>query len=158
MAKTGFAPIDGRPPTKEYRPHKRTGLKLRVIPSERGSEMAVVSTERAVEYFSNKLDFTTGPVELKHMMEVGEDINIVDVRAPEDYADGHIPGAHSLPRSDWESFAGLSRDGTNIVYCYSQVCHLAASAARKFAENGFAVMELEGGFEQWERHNMPIER
>jgi len=47
------------------------------------------------------------------------------------------------------------KEKTNIVYCYSQVCHLAAAAARYFAEHDYPVMELEGGFEEWQRHNLP---
>lgn len=43
------------------------------------------------------------------------------------------------------------------MYCYSEVCHLAAAAARDFAEHGYPVMELEGGFEEWHRNNLSIE-
>lgn len=118
--------------------------------------MTLVSTKRALEFFEAKMEFTTGPVELKGMMERDENINIIDVRLPEDYAKGHIPGATSLPKDNWDTFSGLSRGETNIVYCYSQVCHLAADAARYFAEHDYPVMELEGGFEEWQRHNLPV--
>ena len=122
--------------------------------------MTLVSTKRALEFFEAKMEFTTGPVELKGMMERDENINIIDVRLPEDYAKGHIPGAINLPKDNWDIFSGLSRDRTNIIYCYSQVCHLAAAAARYFAEHDYPVMELEGGFEEWEfeeweRHVLP---
>jgi len=119
--------------------------------------MTVVSTKKAIEFFEAKLEFTTGPVELKGMIERGEDINIIDVRHVEDYTKGHIPGAVSLPREHWNTFAGLSRDKSNIIYCYSQVCHLAASAAKYFSENDYPVMELEGGFEQWQNHDFTVE-
>ena len=119
--------------------------------------MTFVSTKRALEFFEAKMEFTTGPVELKGMIERGEDINIIDVRLPEDYSKGHIPGAISLPKDKWDTFSGLSRDKTNIVYCYSQVCHLAAAAARCFAEHDYPVMELEGGYEQWQKYNFPSE-
>ena len=118
--------------------------------------MILTSPEKAKEFFDAKINFTTGPVELKQIMDSNENINIVDVRAPEDFAIGHIPGAINLPKQDWSTHAGLKNDRVNIVYCYSEVCHLAAAAAREFAEHGFAVMELEGGFEEWQRYNMPI--
>ena len=38
--------------------------------------MVTTDTHRAVDYFKAKMEFTTGPVELKHMMDMGEDINI----------------------------------------------------------------------------------
>ncbi|MHC4624286.1 MAG: rhodanese-like domain-containing protein [Planctomycetota bacterium] len=119
--------------------------------------MTLVSTRKAKKYFEAKLNFTTGPVELNDMMNRNENIKVVDVRKTTDYAKGHIPGAINLPEDMWHTFCGLSRDRVNILYCYSEVCHLAASAARYFAEHDFPVMELEGGFDEWQHHNLPIE-
>ena len=104
--------------------------------------MVTTDTHKAVDHFKAKMEFTTGPVELKHMMDVGEDINIIDVRYPGDYAVGHIPGSHNLPGDKWDSLEGLSKEKTNIVYCYSGVCHLAAAAALHFAEHGYPVICL----------------
>lgn len=113
---------------------------------------------RAVMYFEDKLAFSTGPVELHHMIESGSrDINIVDVRDAEDYAKGHIPGAINLPRSKWSTFEGLSKDRINVVYCYTHVCHLAATACALFAKHGFPVMELEGAIEQWKENDLELE-
>jgi rhodanese-related sulfurtransferase len=112
---------------------------------------------RAKEYFEDKMAFTTGPVELERAIKSGE-VNVIDVRAAEDYARGHIPGARSLPKSRWNTFEGLDRDKPNVLYCYSQVCHLAATAAVEFAGQGFPVMELEGGFEGWKQNDLPIEK
>ena len=119
--------------------------------------MTLLDTKKAVDYFKAKLEFTTGPVELQHMIEAGENINVIDVCYPEDYAKGHIPGAVNLPKDYWETHEGLSHDKVNIVYCYMQQCHLAAQAALHFAGAGFSVMELEGGFEEWQRHGFDIE-
>ncbi len=112
---------------------------------------------RAKEYFEAKMAFTTGPVELARMIKAGE-VNVVDVRAAEDYKKGHIPGAVNLPKTDWDNPKGLRKDETNVLYCYSQVCHLAASAAVKFAGMGYPVMELEGGFDEWKGHDLEIEK
>jgi rhodanese-related sulfurtransferase len=119
--------------------------------------MMLTSPQKAKEFFEAKMNFTTGPVELNQIIRNGEDINIVDVRAAEDYAQGHIPGAINLPKEKWSTHVGLRTDKVNIIYCYSEVCHLAAAGAKEFAEHGFSVMELEGGFEQWQHHDMPIE-
>ena len=119
--------------------------------------ITLTDTRKAVEYFEAKLEFTTGPIELNSMIERGDTINIIDVRDREEYRKNHIPGAINLPKEKWSTFAGLSRDRTTVVYCYDQQCHLAASAARLFAENGFPVIELEGGFEAWKQHKLPVE-
>jgi rhodanese-related sulfurtransferase len=109
-------------------------------------------------YFENKLSFTTGPVELDRMIKSNNNnIVVVDVRASEDYAKGHIPGAINLPQEHWSNPIGLHRDRTNVLYCYTQNCHLAASAAVQFASQGYPVMELDGGFATWKKSDMDIE-
>ena len=115
------------------------------------------NTQKAKEYFEAKMAFTTGPVELERMTKQGQ-VNVVDVRAAEDYAQGHIPGALNLPKDKWHTLEGLRKDKTNVIYCYSQVCHLAAAAALEFASKGYPVMELEGGFRSWKEHDMDIEK
>jgi len=113
---------------------------------------------KARAYFENKLAFTTGPVELDRMIKSGENIVVIDVRAAEDFANGHIPGAINLPQGGWENPQGLEKAKTNIVYCYSMVCHLAANACFTFAGKGYPVMELDGGFNSWKEHELEIER
>ena len=81
----------------------------------------------------------------------------MDVRESEDFAKGHIPGAVNIPKEEWNEPHGLARGKTNVVYCYSQQCHLAANACVRFATAGYPVMELEGGFETWKEHQLDIE-
>ena len=118
--------------------------------------MALSDTDKTVEFFQAKLEFTTGPVELEQLIETGEKINIVDVRYPDDFAKGHIPSAVNLPKDNWHTLKGLADNRVNIIYCYSGVCHLAAQAALYFAQHGFSVMELEGGFDEWKKHDLPV--
>ena len=116
------------------------------------------SPARARSYFEDKLAFTTGPVELGEWLKTHEDnLVVVDVRAAEDYAKGHIPGAINLPKDKWQNPQGLNKDKTNVVYCYTQQCHLAANACARFAAMEYPVMEMEGGFEAWKEHQLDIE-
>ena len=119
--------------------------------------MTLVSPRKANKYFRAKVEFTTGPMELDRMIKDHENINVLDVRSFEDYTLEHIPGAINLPRGKWETCSGLSREAVNIIYCYSEDCHLAAEAAMEFTSKGFSVMELEGGFDGWKEYNLPIE-
>jgi len=113
---------------------------------------------RARAYFEDKLAFTTGPVELDRWIKTGQDnLVIVDVRAAEDFAKGHIPGAINVPKEKWDNPQGLSRDKTNVLYCYTQQCHLAANACVRFAGKGYPVMELDGGFETWKENELDVE-
>jgi rhodanese-related sulfurtransferase len=116
------------------------------------------SPEKAKAYFEQKLAFTTGPVELSKWIKSHEDnLVVVDVREEEDYRKGHIPGAINIPCEKWNSPQGLSRSKTNVVYCYTQQCHLGANACLQFAGAGYPVMELEGGFETWKENELDIE-
>ncbi len=112
---------------------------------------------KAKDFFEAKMAFTTGPVELERMMK-NKEVNIVDVRAAEDYAEGHIPGAVNLPKDQWRSLTGLRKDKINVLYCYSQVCHLAATAAVQFAEQGYPIMELDGGWRWWKDDGFDVEK
>jgi rhodanese-related sulfurtransferase len=113
--------------------------------------------QKAIAFFQDKVAFTTGPIELSHMLE-SHSVNVVDVCAAEDFEKGHVPGAINLPHGTWENPQGLSRDKINVVYCYSQQCHLAANACVAFASKSYPVMELEGGFEVWKEHELDIEQ
>ena len=122
------------------------------------TETTLTDPELARQFFADKMMFTTGPVELSHQIDANETLNIIDVRDAEDFKKGHIPGAKSLPQDQWSHESNLRRDIVNILYCYSPVCHLAASAAVQFAEKGYLVMEMDGCFEVWKEYDLPIEK
>ena len=111
---------------------------------------------KAKEFFEAKMAFTTGPVELDRMMKTNE-ANVVDVRAAEDYSKGHIPGAINLPHDQRSTLKGLRKDKINVLYYYSIVCHLAATAAVEFTGHGYPVMELDGGWRWWKDDGYDIE-
>jgi len=111
---------------------------------------------KALQYFEDKMPFTTGPIELSHALNEKQDIVLVDVRAAEDFEQGHISGAVSLPRDKWSTPSSLRKDKLNVIYCYSHVCHLGAAACVELARQGFPVMEMDGGFLVWTKNNLPI--
>lgn len=122
---------------------------MTTIPASAASE--------ARAFFAQKLAFTIDPVEVNEQIKFSENITIFDVRETEDYRRGHLPGALSLPPDKWHTMNGLREDSINIIYCYSQTCHLAAKAAVQFADKGYRVVEMDGGFAEWKRHDLPVE-
>jgi len=126
------------------------------------TKLKIPSAAKAKKYFQDKMSFTTGPVELERMVQQGQPVHIVDVRAAEDYAEGHIPDAVNLPKDQWTDAkivkTRLRKDRINVVYCYTHVCHLAATAAIEFASKGYPVMELEGGWRWWKENGFDIEK
>jgi rhodanese-related sulfurtransferase len=118
--------------------------------------MAIQDPRQARDYFAQKLMYTTGPQELDGQIKRKERITVVDVRRPEDYLAGHIPGAISLPQGRWHTLAGLVKDRTAILYGYDQNCRLGVAAAVEFASNGYPVVEMEGGFAAWRLSGLAV--
>lgn len=93
---------------------------------------------------------------VKQAIIENRDMVVVDVRGAEDYANGHIPGAVNLPRQNWASAVGLSKEKLNVVYCYSHTCPLGGEACATLAEQGYPVVEMDGGFEIWQSGELDV--
>src|SRR5437016_14126965 len=97
----------------------------------------------AVEYFERKLQSEIGPIGVKRAADEGEQLQIIDLRTPELFAKGHVPGAINLSFDELDQGASrLDKNRPVVVYCYNITCNLAAKAALSLAKNGFGVREL----------------
>ena len=76
---------------------------------------------------------------------------ILDVREPDEYAQGAIPGAVFIPRGQLESNIEnrvLDKDAKVLIHCASGV--RSAFAAKTLAELGYTdVASVAGGFNKW---------
>lgn len=73
---------------------------------------------------------------------------LVDVRTPQEYAGGHIPGAVNIPVDELRSRLGeLPGDREVAVYC--QVGQRGYLATRILAQAGFKVANISGGFKTY---------
>ena len=97
-------------------------------------------------------------VEVNKAIGEKRDMVVVDVRATEDFAKGHVPGAVNLPREQWQTAAGLSKEKVNVVYCYSHTCPLGGQACAQLAGQGYPVVEMDGGFEVWQSSALEVEQ
>ena len=117
--------------------------------------------KKANEYFRDRTMFTTGVHELEVLINGKTDkstYQVVDVRYPTDFKQGHVPGAINLPQGKWDKPEGLNKDATLYLYCYNPTCHLAAEAAVKLTEQGYKAVEVEGGWERWLHHEFNVEQ
>jgi len=93
------------------------------------------------------------------MQEAGDPLVFVDVRTPEEFASGHVPGAINIPREQLPGrFAELetARDRL-VVYCERGPRAIAAAATLLGA--GFhEVRHLAGDMAGWRAAGLPIER
>lgn len=121
---------------------------------------AVKPSASAVEYFKAKLAYEMSPYGLNGFLEKkSQDYQIVDVRSAKDFAEGHIPGAISVPLQELTAkLSSLPKNKTLVTYCGSLTCQLAPTAALQLAEKGFKVMELHGGFKAWNDFGFSVEK
>ncbi len=111
----------------------------------------------AVDYFAAKLAYEMTPYSLNAALEKKIDLFVLDVRSPEDFAKGHIPGATNIPLTDLPGkFGSLPKDKTIIAYCGNITCALAPKASLALAEKGFTVKELFGGFQTWQEKGFKV--
>lgn len=83
---------------------------------------------------------------------------VIDVRPPEEFAAGHIPGALSIPLHELEQRLGELPAAIEIVaYCRGPYCVLAPEALVTLRASGFRARRLEDGFPEWRLAGMPVE-
>ena len=87
-----------------------------------------------------------------------DSVQLVDVRTPEEFAEGHIAGAKNINvfDSDFVDEAEKALDKSKPVAVYCRSGKRSADAARELTENGFNVTNLEGGILAWKEQHQPI--
>jgi rhodanese-related sulfurtransferase len=99
---------------------------------------------------------TTG--DLRSALEKGEAF-VLDVRSEPEYSEGHIKGAHLLPRRELNArFNEVPRDKLIVTYCACPFDHLSIEAALDLKRSGYEnVGALEGGLNAWTKEGLPTE-
>jgi len=81
----------------------------------------------------------------------------VDVRTPEEYKVGHIPGAINIPVSDIAMRMNeLPKSKEIYVYCYTGA--RSAKASVMLAKAGFSVENILESMQGWEAAGYPVEK
>lgn len=85
---------------------------------------------------------------LREMMQTST-VYLVDVRTPEEFAEGHVEGAINIPLDQIEArLSELPKDKSVHVICRSG--RRSAQAAEILVKNGFAgVVNVDGGMNAW---------
>lgn len=98
---------------------------------------------------------TVGALELEERIMAGE-VRLIDVRTPEEFAEGHIAGAINLPVDEFDPETLPEADGKEtILYC--RTGRRSARAATMLAEfRDGAATHLEGGIVAWEEAGLPV--
>ena len=93
---------------------------------------------------------------LHRRVEEGE-VVVLDLRPPDEYASGHIPGAISLPISELEErLRELPRDREIVAYCRGPYCLFSRQAVQRLRGLGFRAYQMEEGVTEWEERGFSV--
>ncbi len=97
--------------------------------------------------------------ELESRIQAGQAPLILDVRTPEEFAGGHVPGAVNMPYTQVPRRAsdlGVSPDTEIVVYCQSG--GRAGAAEQSLASQGYSnIVDLKGHMLGWRNAGQTVE-
>lgn len=83
---------------------------------------------------------------------------MIDVRPPEEYRAGPIPGALSLPLDNLEErIRELPPRKEIVAYCRGPYCPMAYHAVEKLRARGRRARRLAEGLPEWRAAGLPLE-
>ncbi|MEE8388748.1 MAG: metalloregulator ArsR/SmtB family transcription factor [Acidiferrobacterales bacterium] len=86
-------------------------------------------------------------------------ITVLDVRPPEEFSAGHLPGAVNVPVADLEKrLSELDPEQEIVAYCRGPYCVLAFEAVARLRKKGLKARRLEEGFPEWKSAGLPVEK
>lgn len=114
----------------------------------------------ALAHFAALLSLETDCWDVHQALTEGPmDVVLLDVRSPELFAAGHVPGAVNLPhrRIVERNLAPYSADTLFVVYCAGPHCNGADKAAMRLAALDRPVKKMIGGIEGWKDEGFDLE-
>jgi sulfur-carrier protein adenylyltransferase/sulfurtransferase len=99
------------------------------------------------------------PAALQSRLSGGEQIVVIDVREPDEFARGKIPGAYTIPRGvlEMQVDGRLPLESTVVLYCGGGA--RSALACKSLADMGYDKVEnLQGGWQSWVNSGLPVEQ
>jgi len=100
--------------------------------------------------------------EMKRRFDAGTGY-IIDARGPDEYQQGHIPGAINIPHDRIPEYldalnSQVPTDGEVTIYCRSPTCDFSDLLATEMKMLGYTnVSVFSGGWEQWTLAGYPTE-
>jgi rhodanese-related sulfurtransferase/DNA-binding HxlR family transcriptional regulator len=122
------------------------------------AEQRVAEVERLVRLWLAHRD-EMEPVPARELLERAKKglVTVLDVRPPEEYAAGHIPGAINVPLNKLEAcLSRLPKRKEVIAYCRGPYCLMSFEAVEKLRKRGLRARRLENGLPEWRAAGLPV--
>ena len=85
------------------------------------------------------------------------EVVVIDVRPPEEYRAGHIPGALGIPLQHLRRrLAELPVNKDIVAYCRGPYCVLAVDAVRLLRSRGLKAFRLDASVHDWRARGLPL--
>lgn len=96
--------------------------------------------------------------ELERLLQEDGSFMLIDARTPEEFADGHVPGAVNIGIVELAEFAESGRDAPqDLVVTMCGSAGRGKKAAEILLSHGFGnVLVLQGGLKAWKDAGFPI--
>jgi len=125
----------------------------------RTGERHIGEVNRVVMGYFNDRD-SLEAVSRKELLQRSKDglVTVLDVRPPDEYESGHIPGAVNVPLAEIaQHLTDLPGEKDIIAYCRGAYCVLAFEAVATLREKGFKARRLKEGYPEWKAAGLPVE-
>jgi rhodanese-related sulfurtransferase len=87
------------------------------------------------------------------------DLVVIDVRPMDEYLEGHLPGARSIPITELtKRLESLPRDKEIVAYCRGRYCVYAIEAVAVLRRKGFRAVRFEESVPQWREAGLAVEK
>jgi rhodanese-related sulfurtransferase/DNA-binding transcriptional ArsR family regulator len=84
---------------------------------------------------------------------------VLDVRPPEEFSAGHLPGAVNIPIHELDKrLKELPKRKEVIAYCRGPYCLMSYDAVALLRKKGIKARRLEAGLPEWRTAGLPVER
>lgn len=116
-------------------------------------EVPPAAPEKASQHYADLLEFETDCWDVHHAFSSKSvDFVLLDVRSPELFRKGHLPGSINLPHGKLveRNLEQYPHETVFVVYCAGPHCNGADKAALRLARLGRPVKKMIGGIEGWQ--------
>lgn len=85
-------------------------------------------------------------------------VTVIDVRPPDEFVLGHVPGAINVPLADLQArVPEIDPDREIVAYCRGPWCVMSFEAVAALRKHGFQARRLEDGLPEWKAAGLPVE-